>query len=261
MKILYFGDIVGKVGRRGITKVLPELRKKYQPDFVIANAENMAHGTGITPSTMKEMEGAGVDFFTSGNDVFHKPSGLEILAEIPPRILRPHNFPDSKPGTGVKEIDVDGKKLLVINIQGQVFMKDEVENPFLTIDKLLLQYAPKNYEAIFVDFHAEATSEMIAMGWHLDGRASAVVGTHTHVPTADGRILPDGTAYITDVGMNGSKDSIIGASKDAALKRFLGDGGRLEYDESGLCSINAIILETDERKASSFEQIQMTVEV
>lgn len=263
MKILYFGDIVGKVGRHGVAKVLPELKEQYQPDFVIANAENIAHGTGITPKTITELQEAGIDFFTSGNHVFDKPVGYELLDEFNPVVIRPENFPASKPGRGIREFEINGEKLLVVNLQGQVFMKDEVENPFLKANRIFLDNAPKNYDAIFVDFHAEASSEKVAMGWHLDGRASIVVGSHTHIPTADARILPDGTAHITDVGMNGSRESIIGVETKSVLDRFLEKEGKrkFEYAETGSCDINAVLVDIKDRKAKSIELIQRTVEV
>ncbi len=262
MKILFFGDIVGKVGRRGVAKILPTWKETYQPDVVIANAENLAHGAGITKSTIDEMVAAGVDFFTSGNHIWDKQVGDELLDAINPLVIRPLNF-SRKSGVGMRELDIDGKKLLVVNIQAQVFMRDEVENPFHAMDSFLAKHPPKNYDAIFVDFHGEATSEKVSMGWHLDGRASVLVGTHTHIPTADARILPDGTAYITDVGMNGLRDSVIGVTKESVLKRFVkGEKSRFEYPDEGACDINAVLVEIGEkRKAVSIELLQTTVEV
>lgn len=263
MKILYFGDIVGKVGRNGVKAVLPKLLEEHSPDFVIANAENLAHGAGITKKSIDEMLEAGIDFFTSGNHIWDKPIGQEILADPEGKVLRPANYEMSRPGRGVQEIDVNGKKLLVINLQGQVFMKHEVENPFKKINELFLQYAPKNYDAIFIDFHAETTSEKTALGWHVDGRASCIVGSHTHVPTADAKILIDGTAYITDVGMNGPHKSIIGVEVDSVLPRFTSDEkSKFTYPEKGLCDINAILVEIGAgRKAESIKLIQTQVEV
>lgn len=261
MKILFFGDIVGKVGRAGVKKILPDLIKKHKPDVIIANAENLAHGTGITPKTVNELVQAGVHFFTSGNHVWDKPTGEELLQDFNPIVLRPYNYGGTKSGKGVKELSVGDEKLLVINLQGQVFMKDEVSNPFMALDEILKEHPPKNYQAILVDFHAEATSEKVAMGWFADGKVSAVVGTHTHVPTADARILPEGTAFITDVGMTGANDSVIGVEKENILKQFLtGEKKRKEYAEEGTCFLNAILIETKEGKATSIEQIQELVE-
>lgn len=263
MKILFFGDIVGRVGRSGVKQILPQLKEKYQPDIIIANGENLAHGVGITPKTVQEMLDAGIDIFTSGNHVWDKPNGEEILQADDPAVIRPLNYGDRKSGIGYKEIVVGEKKLLAINLQGQVFMADETDNPFIAIDKFFSSHAPKNYDAIFIDFHAEATSEKVAMGWHVDGRASVLAGTHTHIPTADAKILPDGTAYISDVGMTGASDSVIGVNKEGVLSRFKEDanGNHFEYAEEGKCGINAIFVEIGEqRKAKNIKLLQFNLE-
>lgn len=262
MKILFFGDIVGKVGRAGVAKILPEWKETYQPDVIIANAENLAHGSGITSKTINEMRNAGIDFFTSGNHVWDKPIGEEILQAEKPLVIRPLNY-ESKSGIGMSELQVGEQLLLVINLQAQVYMKDEVNNPFHVIDQCLAKYPLKKFNGIFVDFHGEATSEKVAMGWHIDGRVSAIVGTHTHVPTADAKILPNGTAYITDVGMNGHRNSVIGVIKETVLKRFLsGEKSRFEYAEEGICDINAVLIDlADDGKAKTIELLQTTVEV
>lgn len=263
MKILYFGDIIGKTGRAGVKKILPQLLEQHQPDVVLANAENIAHGTGITPRTIEEMKTAGVHYFTSGNHVWDKPLGEELLQATPPIVIRPLNYAKEKSGTGVREIVVGEKKLLLINIQGQVFMHDEVADPFTSIDEVFTEYPPKNYDAIFVDFHGEATAEKRAFAQHINGRASMIVGSHTHVPTADIRILEKGTGYITDAGMNGARNSVIGFSYETVLARFLGEKkGRLEVEEQGPCDINAILVEVGEnRKATHVELLQFTVEL
>lgn len=262
MNIVFFGDIVGRVGREGVKKVIPEIRRDWQPDIIIANAENLAHGTGITPKVIQEMRAAGVDFFTSGNHVWDKPIGEEVLQDKNPLVIRPANYGKRKSGLGYKVLQIAGEKLLVINLQGTVWMKDEVDNPFLTLDSILNEHPPKEYQAIFVDIHAEATSEKTALGWHADGRVSAVVGTHTHVPTADGRILPGGTAYQTDVGMSGAYDSVIGVERDPILKRFLGqEGGRFHYAEEGTAVVNAICLEIGtDRRATNLQAKRWIVE-
>jgi metallophosphoesterase (TIGR00282 family) len=262
MKILYFGDVVGKVGRQGVHKMLPQLKRKHQPDVVIANAENLAHGTGITPKTIAELVEAGVDLFTSGNHVWDKPVGEELLQAPNPIVLRPANYGARKSGNGILEKTINGEKLLLINLQGQVYMKDEVDNPFHALDEILRSHPPKDYNAIFVDFHAEATSEKVAIGHYADGRASVVVGSHTHVPTADAHILPGGTAFITDVGMTGALDSVIGVKKESVLTRFLtGDKSRFEYAEEGTCFLNAVLADISaNRKANTFEFIQHIVE-
>lgn len=262
MKILFFGDIVGRVGRVGVRKVLPGIIAEHKPDLIIANAENLAHGAGITPKTLQELQSAGIHFFTSGNHVWDKPLGEELLQDPNPVVIRPYNYGKRKSGVGFKELEVSGNKILVINLQGQVWMKDEVDNPFKALDEILASHAPKQYAAVVVDLHAEATSEKVAMGWHADGRASLVVGSHTHVPTADARILPDGTAYITDIGMSGARNSVIGVKTQNILNRFLErPGGSFEYDEDGTCDINAVLVEIGpDRKATSFKQLQYTVE-
>ncbi len=262
MKLLFFGDIVGRVGREGVRKVIPEAKKLWQPDIIIANAENLAHGTGITPKVIQEMQQAGINIFTSGNHVWDKPLGEELLQDKNPVVLRPENFGKRKSGTGYKIVTIADKKLLVINLQGTVWMKDEVDNPFLTLDAIFAQHPPKDFDAIFIDLHAEATSEKVAMGWHADGRASFVVGTHTHVPTADARILPGGTAYLTDVGMSGARDSVIGVEREPVLKRFKGEpGGRFEYAEEGTADVNAVFVEIGpDRKAIRIETKHWIVE-
>lgn len=262
MKILFFGDIVGRVGREGVKKVIPEARALWNPDIIIANAENLAHGTGITPKVIQEMRMAGIDLFTSGNHVWDKPLGEEVLQDKNPVVLRPHNFGKRKSGIGYKVVPIADKKLLVINLQGTVWMKDEVDNPFTALDAVLAKHPPKDFDAIFIDLHAEATSEKVAMGWYADGRASFVVGTHTHVPTADGRILPGGTAYLTDVGMSGARDSVIGVEREPILKRFSGQsGGRFEYAEEGTADVNAVCVEIGaDRKATKIETKHWIVE-
>lgn len=262
MKVLYFGDVVGRVGRVGIRKLLPKLKEEHQPDLIVANAENLAHGIGITPKTVQELLEAGVQIFTSGNHVWDKPLGEEILQSPDPVVVRPYNYGKRKSGVGYRELTVAGQKVLVINLQGQIWMKDEVDNPFKALDEILTSHAPKNYAAILVDHHAEATSEKVALGWYADGRVSLVVGTHTHVPTADARILPQGTAYITDIGMTGARNSVIGVQKEAIIKKFLGEpAGRKEYDETGTCDVNVVLADIGpDRKALSIKHLQYTVE-
>ncbi len=262
MRIVFFGDIVGRVGREGVKRVIPMVKQEWKPDVILANAENLAHGTGITPKVIQEMRQAGIHFFTSGNHVWDKPLGEEVLQDPDPIVIRPANFGKRKSGQGWKVLTIADKKLLVVNLQGTVWMKDEVDNPFRALDLILDQHSPKMYEAIFVDVHAEATSEKVALGWYADGRASVVVGTHTHVPTADARILPGGTAYLTDVGMSGARDSVIGAEKDPIIKRFLGEeGGRFHYAEEGVADVNAMMVEIGaDRKATAIETKHWTVE-
>lgn len=262
MKILMFGDVVGRVGRLGVRQAIIKAKAEHKPDIIIANAENLAHGVGITPKVIEEMLSYGVNFFTSGNHIWDKPLGEEILQAADPVVIRPANYGSRKSGKGYKILDVAGQKLLVINLQGQIWMKDEVDSPFAVLDAILTEHPPKDFDAIVVDIHGEATSEKVALGHHADGRVSVVVGTHTHVPTADARILPGGTAFQTDLGMSGARDSVIGVQKDIILKRFLGQGGgRFEYAEEGTCDVNAVLVETGaDRKATSIRLLQWIIE-
>jgi metallophosphoesterase (TIGR00282 family) len=218
VSFLFIGDVIGRPGRSALKKHLPSLLNRYSPSLVIANGENSAGGIGITEKVGEELF-TQVDVLTSGNHIWDKREAFEYLKREP-RLLRPANYPPDNPGKGTFIFKEDGgKKMAILNLQGRVFM-EPVDCPFRKADEeveALKAVTP----VIIVDFHAEATSEKQAMGWHLDGRVSAVVGTHTHVVTADERILPGGTAFITDVGMVGGYNSIIGIRKDQALKRFL----------------------------------------
>jgi metallophosphoesterase (TIGR00282 family) len=219
MKILFIGDIVGAPGRRVVEEILSRVVDQHRVDLVVANGENASGGIGITPPVADQFLNQGVDVLTSGNHIWkHK----EILAylEDTDRLLRPANYPPGTPGRGLAIVETAaGEPAAVINLEGRVFM-NSVECPFRTVDRLL-ETLPPEVKVILVDMHAEATSEKQAMGWHLDGRVSAVVGTHTHVQTADERILPGGTGYITDAGMTGPVDSVIGMKREIILERFL----------------------------------------
>ncbi|MEK7653627.1 MAG: TIGR00282 family metallophosphoesterase, partial [Patescibacteria group bacterium] len=210
IKILFLSDIVGKIGRKAVIKELPKLKSRYHPDLVIANAENLAHGIGFTRKTLAEMIEAGVDLFTSGNHAWEKAGADEILNQKDSSVLRPANYPAKKSGVGVKELKISKKKVVVVNLLGKVFIKDRVADPFKMMKKIIREHGKAIY---LVDFHAEATSEKTAFANYFDGKIAAVIGTHTHVPTSDERILADGTGYITDAGMIGYYDSVIGADK------------------------------------------------
>ncbi|MDR0310447.1 MAG: TIGR00282 family metallophosphoesterase [Acidobacteriota bacterium] len=219
MRIFFIGDIFGRPGRRLIEAKLPELLREYEIDFCIANIENAAAGFGITPKIADELFQTGVDVFTSGNHIWDKRPIIPYLAEQP-RLLRPHNYPKGVPGTGVYIGETKkGERVGVLNLQGRTFMSP-IDCPF-TVGLAAVEEIKKETPVVVVDFHAEATSEKQALGWYLDGRASAVVGTHTHVLTADERLLPRKTAYITDIGMTGAHDSIIGSEPRLALERIL----------------------------------------
>ncbi len=216
MKILFLGDIVGKEGRNTVENFLPSLVETYSPDFIIANAENAAAGIGITPDIADSLLNLGIDLITLGNHTFAKKEAYEYLNKES-RIIRPANYPAGVPGKGHVLVKKNQKELAVINLCGRVFMA-EYDDPFRCAERLIEEIGNK---PILVDFHAEATSEKNALGWYLDGKITAMVGTHTHVQTADERILHKGTAYISDVGMCGSRDSIIGMEKEGVLRRFL----------------------------------------
>ena len=219
MRLLFVGDVIGKPGRGILTRLLPELVDKRRLDYVVVNVENAAGGFGVTAKIMAELAELPIDCFTSGNHIWDKKESVQALSDEP-RLLRPANYPGDNPGVGVHLGETAaGVPVATINLEGQVFMKP-LDSPFRTADRLLGDL-PKEVQVILVDFHAEATSEKQALGFFLDGRVSAVVGTHTHVPTGDERLLPAGTAFLTDVGMTGPYESVIGMRTDKVLHRFL----------------------------------------
>jgi 2',3'-cyclic-nucleotide 2'-phosphodiesterase len=244
MRVLFIGDIVGSPGRQIVHDRLADIVAQKQIDLVLANGENSAAGFGITPRIADELLGAGIEVLTGGN---HSWDRREILEYIPhqPRLLRPANFPEGNPGSGVFiGAAKNGVKYAVVNLQGRVFLP-AIEDPFRMADRLLAGL-PAEAAFVLVDMHAEVTSEKIAMGWYLDGRVTAVVGTHTHVATADERVLPQGTAYITDVGMTGPHAGVIGMDREGMTKRFLeGMPTRFEV-ASGDVQMNTVLIETDE---------------
>ncbi len=216
MKIIFIGDIFGKPGRRALKSILSVIKEKFSPDFIVANGENAAHGAGITGKVAEEIFSAGVDVITGGNHSFDKRAIWDEWDKFP-LLLRPLNFPKGVPGKGMCTIEKNGFSLAVINLQGRVSLPP-TESPFEKLDEALGKIKA---DTVLVDFHGEATSEKIAFGFYADGRVSAVVGTHTHVQTNDAKILPGGTAYITDVGMCGTENSVIGLDREVALKRFI----------------------------------------
>lgn len=256
MKILFIGDIVGKPGRNIARKVLKDFRKKEGISAVIANGENAAGGSGLTPALAEELFDAGIDVLTSGDHIWKK---REIYAYLDStkNLVRPANYPKGVPGTGSTAIDIKGAgKIGVINLIGRVFM-DAVDCPFEKA-KEEVEKLKAETPVIIVDMHAEATSEKVAMGWHLDGKVSAVIGTHTHIQTADEKILPKGTAYITDCGMTGPYDSVIGRSKEQILERFITQlPTRFEMASEGV-EMHGVIIEIDEKtgKALGIKRVQ-----
>ena len=241
MRILFIGDIVGKPGRRAVRRLLPGLRERLSPDVVVANGENTAGGAGITRDTAGELFDLGIAALTTGNHVWDQREAIEYLAEGPP-ILRPVNYPPGTPGRGWLEIPVRDQRLAIINVQGRVFMR-LLDDPFRAMDAALAELPDRHF--ILVDLHAEATGEKEALAFYLDGRVSAIVGTHTHVPTADARVLPKGTAYITDVGMVGPRDSVIGMQPEAVIQRYRSQMYHRFEVARGPVVFNAVLIDLD----------------
>jgi 2',3'-cyclic-nucleotide 2'-phosphodiesterase len=217
VRLLFIGDVVGRPGREALAAAMPDLRAERMPDLVVANGENAAGGVGVTKETAEEIFAAGVDVITLGNHAYRHREVYPYL-ESEQRIIRPANYPASNPGHGHTIVEAAGMRVAVINLSGMLHLEVEC-SPFPAIDELL-ESLTGAVDATFVDFHAELTSEKVAMGWHLDGRVAAVLGTHTHVPTADARVLPGGTAHMADVGMTGSRAGIIGVRREQALEAF-----------------------------------------
>lgn len=257
MKVAFFGDIIGKPGRTALEDGIRHVRSSGA-DFVIANGENASGGLGLTPENAEEMLKMGVDIITSGNHIWNKREMVERISGLD-RVLRPANYPVGVPGRGMAVIKANSYRLAVLNLQGRVFM-GEIDCPFRKADEILSAMG-SSADAVFVDFHAEATSEKNALGSYLDGRAAAVVGTHTHVQTADERILPSGTAYISDVGMCGPVDSVIGMESGTVVPRFL-TGMPTKFEVGGgRTMVNAVMVEIDHStgRARSIERINYLI--
>lgn len=257
MKILFIGDVVGSPGREMVSDYVPKLKDKYKPQVTIINGENAASGKGITEKIYKQFLNVGAQVVTLGNHAWAKRDIFEFIDDAP-HLLRPANFPANNPGKGLTFININGLEVAVINLQGRTFLP-ATDCPFKKADELI-EKAKQRTSLIFVDFHAEATSEKQAMGWYLDGRVSVVVGTHTHTQTADERILPQGTAFITDVGMTGPYDSILGVEKETIINRFL-DGlpVKFEVDTNGSNQLNGCFIKVDKNtgKATKIERIMI----
>jgi metallophosphoesterase (TIGR00282 family) len=245
VRILFIGDIVGRPGRELVRRGLPALADTHHVDLVVANVENAAAGFGITREIGDQFLDWGLDVMTSGNHVWDKKEALDYIG-AEPRLLRPANYPAGVPGSGrYVARSRDGRSVGVLNLMGRVFMLN-IDDPF-SVALREIEALRERTRIILVDFHAEATSEKIAMGWHLDGKVTAVIGTHTHVQTADERVLPRGTAYLTDVGMTGPHDSVIGVEVEAAMSRFLTALPSRFETASGNPRLNAVVIEADER--------------
>lgn len=253
-RILFVGDIVGGLGRRTLIDCLPLLRERCAPTFVVVNGENAAGGLGITPKIAEQMFAAGVDVITLGNHAYHRREVYPYLASHE-RIVRPANYLRSQPGRGACVVERDGVRLGVVNLSGNLYLRAG-RSAFTEIEVALRELGEVDH--VLVDMHAEATSEKVAMGWHLDGRVTAVVGTHTHVPTADARVLPGGTAYITDVGMTGPRGGVIGVKREQAIEALLTQMPvRFETSEEDPWLMGVLISCSRRLRADSIEQVLM----
>ncbi|MFZ6014989.1 MAG: TIGR00282 family metallophosphoesterase [Patescibacteria group bacterium] len=266
ISFLIFADIVGKIGRKAIAEKLPGLKGKYKPDLTIANVENLAHGRGITEKSLLEIADAGIEAFTSGHHVWENERGLKLLDDGKwPTLIRPINVDPKLQGKGWCKIPVKDKTIYLLNLQGQLFMPQEVSSIFLSFDRFYSENIsdPAN-SIIIVDVHAETTSEKMAFSHYVDGRANIVFGSHTHVPTSDAKILPNGTIHISDIGMVGAHDSVIGFEKNSSIKRFLQlSTAPYKIPETGLVEINAlhVKLNLDGLLDSKLTQIREIVDI
>ncbi|MER1984842.1 MAG: TIGR00282 family metallophosphoesterase [Solibacillus sp.] len=257
MKVLFIGDIVGSIGRDAVEKYLPRLKKKYGVDVVIANGENAAAGRGITRSIYTDLLQMGVDVITMGNHTWDNKDIFDFIDDAD-YLIRPANFSQEAPGRGMVQVSKKGVTISVINLHGRVFLPPH-DDPFAMAEELIAE-ARQTSPLVFVDFHAEATSEKIALGWHLDGKASVVVGTHTHVQTADNRIYPNGTAYITDVGMTGPYDEILGMKKESVIYRFQTNmPTRFEVPKAGREVLSAFFVEIDDKTGKAIRQERVLI--
>lgn len=262
MKVLIFGDIFGKTGRRAVAAALPDLKARYQPDLIIGNAENLAGGRGVNRGTFEEMMAMGFHGMTGGNHTWDNKEVYSIL-ESDTRLLRPANYPSPTttpcPGKGYGIFRNGDKAIFMVNLMGRVFM-DAIDCPFIGVDNILKE----NREGlpVFVDMHADATSEKYAMGWHLAGRVTSVTGTHSHVQTADARLLPGGTAYITDIGMSGSFDSVIGLAKEEIIRKFITKRPQHYQPARGNPGVSCVVIEVGaDRKAVGIERLRFGVDL
>jgi 2',3'-cyclic-nucleotide 2'-phosphodiesterase len=255
MRVLFIGDVVGSPGRQGLRTAMPQLRERYAPDLVIVNGENSAGGVGITERTANDLFETGAGVITTGNHVYRHREAYEFL-EREERVVRPANYPAGNPGRGHTLVEAGGMQVVVINLSGGVGLR-VARSPFDTVDAILDRL---DADAVIVDFHAEVSSEKVAMGWHLDGRVAAVFGTHTHVPTADGRVLPGGTAYVADVGMTGSRTSVLGVKPEQALRALITQmPTRFETADDDVWVMGAVVDVNERGLADSFEQVMVPV--
>ena len=252
-RILFVADVVGHPGREALKALLPGLKRELEPNLTVVNGENAAAGFGLTAKLVQEIRAAGADVITTGNHVFAQKEFVTELPELE-RVTRPANYPPGAPGKGWCTVAADGHEVLVMNLMGRIFV-ETIDDPFRAADAILAEHP--GHRIVLCDMHAEATSEKTAMGWYLDGRASVVVGTHTHIPTADARILPGGTAYVTDVGMVGPRDGCIGMDKDVVLKRFLTGVPNRFVVASGPVTFNSVLvtISASSGRATSIQRV------
>lgn len=244
MRLLFIGDIVSKLGVGAVKKYLPLLKKEHNLDFVVANAENAEGGRGVSFEALNDLQIAGCDFFTSGDHVFWQKNSEELLDRFP--IIRPANYPLDTPGFGYKIFETSSdRRILIINIMGRTFLNEKLDDPFRKVDEILQTCSTQKIDLKIVDFHAEATSEKLAMGFYLDGRVDVVVGTHTHIPTCDERILPKGTFYVSDLGMCGSIDSVLGVESSIIIDLFLtARNQKFKWKEDGSFAFRSLFVDT-----------------
>lgn len=258
MKLLFIGDIVGRPGRQAVAKILPEIVRQEKIDYVVANGENLSGGRGMTKNNYDKMIETGIDLFTTGNHLFDKEEIIQYLDNKGTKILRPANYPKDAPGKTVEKIEIFGQKIIIVNLLGRVFIPIDTGSPFETADRIIKDYPDST---IIIDFHAEATSEKEALFHYLDGRVAAIIGTHTHVPTADAQISKKGTAFVCDVGKVGLADSVLGFDSEPVIKKFLTSMPGEWKISSGRATFNSVILETDKTgKAINFRQLIKLVE-
>jgi 2',3'-cyclic-nucleotide 2'-phosphodiesterase len=253
MKVFFIGDVVGGPGRRGLRDAIPGLRERHAPDLIVVNGENSAGGMGITERTATDLFDAGADVITTGNHVYRHREVYNFL-DSSERVVRPANYPHANPGRGHTVVEAAGLRVAVINLSGAVGLR-VARSPFHEVDAIL-ERLQDDCDVAIVDFHAEVTSEKVAMGWHLDGQVAAVFGTHTHVPTADGRVLPKGTAFISDVGMTGSRTSVLGVKPEGALRSLITQmPTRFETAEEDVWVMGAVVDVKEDGTAKSIEQV------
>jgi metallophosphoesterase (TIGR00282 family) len=251
MRVLFIGDVVGSPGRKGLRETMPGLREQHAPDLIVVNGENSAGGVGITERTANDLFGVGTGVITTGNHVYRHRDAYDFL-ERERLVIRPANYPQGNPGRGYTVVEIGAMRVGVINLSGAVGLR-VARSPFDAVDDILDRIEA---DAVVVDFHAEVTSEKVAMGWHLDGRVAAVLGTHTHVPTADGRVLPGGTAFISDVGMTGSRESVLGVKPEQAIAALAKQMPvRFETAEENVWVMGAAVEVNQQGLADSIEQV------